>query len=146
MDVDYIAFPFQVRAPPHRSPSGVRGLFERKEAFLKWRVMDRLNPSGAFGAGVWRQLIHKDPPGERGAVLQPPTTQPGALGLDQNLLAKGEAGRGSRAGGDASPGPAATEALQVARRGRCRVIYWGRGGGDGKKAGGLATPGCQGTG
>ena len=66
LDVDFLAVLFQVRAPPRRSPSGVRGLFEREEAFLKWRVMDRLNPSGAFRAGVSRQLINKDPPGEGG--------------------------------------------------------------------------------
>lgn len=71
LDVDFLAVLFQVRAPPHRSPSGVRGLFEREEAFLKWRVMDRLNPSGAFRAGVSRQLINKDPPGEGGLENSP---------------------------------------------------------------------------
>lgn len=61
----------QVRAPPRRSPSGVRGLFEREEAFLKWRLMDHLSPSGAFRAGVSRQLINKDPPGEGGLENSP---------------------------------------------------------------------------
>lgn len=47
-DVDYIAVPFSSARPSPPRPSGVRGLFEREEAFLKWRVMDRLNPYGAF--------------------------------------------------------------------------------------------------
>lgn len=116
LDVDFLAVLFQVRAPPHRSPSGVRGLFEREEAFLKWRVMDRLNPSGAFRAGVSRQLINKDPPGEGGPGEQLPSRSP-------------EASRPRRSGG----GPRQVETpcldrrLQAASCGRCRVIYWGGG-------------------
>lgn len=51
-DVDYIAVLFSSARPSPPQPVWcARIVFEREEAFLKWRVMDCLNPSGTFLGG-----------------------------------------------------------------------------------------------
>lgn len=53
-DVDYIAVLFSSARPSPPQPVWcARIVFEREEAFLKWWVMDCLNPSGTFSAGVF---------------------------------------------------------------------------------------------
>lgn len=53
-DVDYIAAFFSSARPSPPQPAWCsRIVFEREEAFLKWWVMDCLNPSGTYWAGVF---------------------------------------------------------------------------------------------
>lgn len=64
-DVDYIAVLFSSALPSPPQPVWcARIVFEREETFLKWWVMDCLNPLGSSGRGFLRQLINKDPPEE----------------------------------------------------------------------------------